>query len=173
MIDKDKLENDFIKLCDDKSFDKLVRFINFNKDNIDIDVGFTWACAYNHTKVAKYLLKEHNANIHAKENYAIRWSCTKEFNDLAKYLLFSDELKENASVKVAFLISLEFNKPMLNYLICETNKETREIIQQAINENSSATKFKDSQQLLDKMNLVDNLSEELPSHLETNKKNKI
>jgi ankyrin repeat protein len=172
-MDKDKLENRFINLCDDKYFDELVKFIKQNKEKIDIDIGFTWACAYNHSKVAKYLLKEHNANIHAKNNYAVRWACTRGYNDLVKYLLFSDELKENASIEAAFLISLEFNQTMIEYLICETNKEVRSQIKEILNRTPNSSRNEYPQELLNKMSLVDNLKEELPNNLESNKKIKI
>lgn len=173
MIDKDKLENEFINLCNDKYFDELVKFVKWNKNNIDIDTGFTWACSHNHIKVAKYLLKEHDANINAKNNYAIRWVCTREYNDLTKYLLFSDELKEHASVKAAFSISIEYNKDILEYLILETDKQTRAIIQEVINETPNASHYRYPQELLNKMSLVDSLKEELPNKSETSKKIKI
>lgn len=172
-MDKDDLKNQFINLCDDKYFEKLVDFVNQNKAVLDIDEGFTIACAYNHSKVAKYLLREHNANIHFNRNYAIRWTCTSEYNDLAKYLLFSDDLKENASIEAAFLISLEYNQPMVQYLICETNKEVREQIQEILNRTPNSSRNEYPQELLNKMSLVDSLNTELPDKLENNKKHKI
>lgn len=171
--EKDRLENEFIRLCDDKYFTELVKFLKFNKEEINIEDGFTWACAYNHTKVAKYFLKEHTSDIHAKNNYAIRWACTRGFNDLAKYLLFSDELKEHASIGAAFITSCEYNKEMLEYLILETDKKTRELIQEVIDQDRNPVHFKYPQELLDKMELLDKLTEELPNNLEKNKKIKI
>ena len=173
MNEKDRLENEFLNLCQDRHFDKLVKFVKVYKDKIDIDGGFTWACAYNHTKVAKYFLKEHTSDIHAKNNYAIRWTCTKGFNDLAKYLLFSKELKENASVKAAFLTSVEYNKDMLEFLILETDKKTRELLQEVIDQDRNQAHFKYPQELLDKMKLLDKLTEELPNNPKKSKKNKI